>query len=203
MLSLSDSYPLKCHTSVKRRLNVAKSPMTNYAKQPNTGYYGSEGGIMPVLSCGAQALAPSLLTGDGSHMSFWTAVVIHVAALALNLAANITFLTSSRIDIHLTWALFSLVAHTLAVLGTLTYTGFVRSAVGMPNVLVLLIGLFFGAIVATGKISYAQSVMEDADADAPHAAGDLLYNLSIVFQIFGMSSVLVNAIVVSSKSGGL
>jgi len=200
LLSLSDSYPLKCHTRVKGIPNVAKSPMTNYAKQPNTGYYGSEGGIMPVFSCGAQALSPSLLTGDGSHMSFWTAVVIHVAALALNLAANITFFTASRSgesnDLHWTWAIFSLVAHTLAVLGTLTYTGFVRSALGMPNVLVLVIGLFFGAIVATGKISYAQS--EDADA-----AENVLYNLSIVFQIFGMSSVLVNAIVVSSKSGGL
>ena len=47
-----------------------------------TGYYGAEGGIMPVFSCGAQPLAPSFLTG-GTHMGLWTAVVIHVAALAL------------------------------------------------------------------------------------------------------------------------
>jgi hypothetical protein len=175
--------------------------MANYAKQgAATGFYGEQGGIMPVFSCGAQALAPSLLTGDGSHMSFWVAIVVHVAALALNLAANITFFTASHSDgqdLLWTWALFSLIAHTLAVLGTLTYTGFVRNALGMPNVLTFMFGLFFGAIVATGKISYAHSSMP---ADSTE---NVLYNLSIVFQVFGMSSVLVNAIVASSKSGGL
>jgi hypothetical protein len=175
--------------------------MANYAKQgPNTGYYGADGGIMPVFSCGAQALAPSLLTGDGSHMSFWVAIVIHVTALTLNLAANVVFFSadhSSGADLLWTWALFSLIAHTVAVLGTLTYTGFIRNALGMPNVLMFGFGLFFGAIVATGKISYAHSGM------AADAAENVLYNLSIVFQVFGMSSVLVNAIVASSKSGGL
>ena len=60
-----------------------------FKQQSNTGYYGAEGGIMPIFSFGAQPLAPSLLTGDGSHMSFWVSVAIHVAALALNLSANI------------------------------------------------------------------------------------------------------------------
>lgn len=59
----------------------------------STGYYGAEGSIMPVFSCGAQPLAPSFLT-DGSHMGFWTAIVIHVAALGLNITANILFLVS-------------------------------------------------------------------------------------------------------------
>jgi hypothetical protein len=175
--------------------------MANYAKQgSNTGYYGADGGLMPVFSCGAQALAPSLLTGDGSHMTFWTAVVIHVAALALNLSANIVFMMASHsdgADLLWAWALFSLITHTIAVLGTLTYTGFVRNALGMPNLLMLVFGLFFGAIVATGKISYAHSGM------AADAAENVLYNLSIVFQVFGLSSVLINAIVASSKSGGL
>lgn len=175
--------------------------MANYAKQGlNTGYYGAEGGFMPIFSCGAQSLAPSLLTGDGSHMSFWTSIVIHVAALALNLAANITFMTASHSDgkdLLWAWALFSLIAHATAVIGTLTYTGFVRNTLGMPNVLTLGFGLFFGAIVATGKISYSHSDM------AADAIENVLYNLSIVMQVFGMSSVLVNSIVASSKSGGL
>jgi len=175
--------------------------MANYAKQgPSTGYYGSDGGIMPVFSCGSQALAPSLLTGDGSHMTFWLAVVIHVTALSLNLAANIVFMTASHnngMDLLWAWALFSLIAHSVAVLGTLTYTAFVRNALGMPNVLMLGFGLFFGAVVATGKISYAHSGMP---ADSTE---NVLYNLSIVFQVFGMSSVLINSIVASSKSGGL
>ena len=175
--------------------------MANYAKQgPATGYYGAEGGLMPIFSCGAKPLAPSLLTGDGSHMTFWTSIVLHVAALALNLSANIVFFTadhSEGMDLYWTWALFSLIAHAVAVLGTLTYTGFVRGALDMPIVLMFGFGLFFAAIVATGKISFAHSGMP---ADSIE---NVLYNLSIVFQTFGMSSVLVNAVVASSKSGGL
>ena len=174
--------------------------MAAFKQGAGTTYYAPDGGIMPVFSCGASALAPSLLTGDGSHMSFWVAFVVHCVALCLNLSANIVFFTadhSSGADLFWVWAMFSLLAHTTAVVGTLVYTGFVRSPFGMPNVLTLGIGLFFGAIVATGKISYAHSGM------AANSAENVLYNLSVVFQVFGMSSILVNAICVAAKSGGI
>ena len=65
------------------------------ASKAATGYYGVEGGIAPLWSCGAQPLAKSFLTGDGSHMNLWTSVVLHVAALAFNMAANIIFFVNS------------------------------------------------------------------------------------------------------------
>ena len=37
------------------------------ANKANVGYYGMEGGLAPVFSCGSQPLAPSFLT-SGSHM---------------------------------------------------------------------------------------------------------------------------------------
>jgi len=174
--------------------------MAAFKQGADTGYYGVDGGINAVFSCGASALAPSLLTGDGSHLSFWIAIFVHVAALCLNVAANVVFFsasTSAGADLFWIWAVFSLLAHTTAVVGTLVYTGFVRSPLGMPNVLTLGFGLFFGAIVATGKILYAHSTM------AANSAENVLYNLSVVFQVFGMSSVLVNAICAAAKSGGI
>jgi hypothetical protein len=65
---------------------------------PGTSYYGADGGILPIFSFGSKPLAPSMLTGDGSHMGFWTAVVLHVAALALNITCNIIFFTASHSD---------------------------------------------------------------------------------------------------------
>jgi hypothetical protein len=174
--------------------------MPTFKKQADTGYYGAEGGVMPIFSCGSQPLAPSLLTGDGSHMVFWTSAAIHVVALALNMAANIVFFTASHsenMDLLWTWALFSLIAHAIAVLGTLTYTGFVRNALSMPMVLTLGNGLFFGSIVATAKVSFAHSGMP---ADSTE---NVLYNLAILFQVFGMSSIMSNSLVAASKSGGL
>ena len=174
--------------------------MAAFKKAPSTGYYGPDGGVMPVFSCGASALAPSLLTGDGSHMSFWCSFVLHVVALCLNISANLVFFTSSQstnADLAWSWALFSLIAHTTAVVGTLVYTGFVRSPLDMPNVLVLGIGLFFGAIVATGHISYAHSGF------AANSAENVLYNLSVAFQVFAMASILVNSMCVAAKSGGI
>ena len=67
----------------------------------------------------------------------------------------------------------------------------------MPNILVVGIGLFFGAIVATGTISYAHASM------AANSHENVLYNLSVIFQVFGMASILVNAICAASKSGGI
>ena len=173
---------------------------TPYKKGADTGSYGAEGGIMPIFSCGSQALAPSLLTGDGSHMALWTSVVIHVAALALNMAANIVFMTASHstgMDLWWTWAIFSLIAHAIAVLGTLVYTGFVRNALSMPTILTLGTGLFLGAIVATAKISFAHSGMP---ADSTE---NVLYNLSAIFQVFGFASIMSNAMVAAAKAGGI
>lgn len=173
---------------------------TPYKKGVDTGYYGAGGGIMPLFSCGSQALAPSLLTGDGSHMALWSSVLIHVTALALNLAANIVFFTSSHapgMDLVWTWALFSLIGHILAVVGTLVYTGFVRNALTMPTVLTIGTGLFSIAIVATAKVSFAHSGMP---ADSTE---NVLYNLSVIFQMFGMASIMSNAVVAAARAGGL
>lgn len=171
-----------------------------YKQQPNTGYYGTEGGIMPIFSCGSQPLAPSLLTGDGSHMAFWVAMVIHVAALALNLSANIVYMADTHVDgadLLFSWALFSIIAQALAVVGVLAYTGFVKNALSMPSVLTFLVGLYFAGIVATGKLSYAHSGMPADSAEV------LLYNISLAIQSFGLASLVVSAIVAASKSGGL
>ena len=173
---------------------------TPYKKGGETGYYGADGGLTPLFSCGSQALAPSLLTGDGSHMALWASVLIHVAALALNLAANIVFFTSSHapgMDNAWIWALFSLIGHILAVVGTLTFTGFVRNALTMPTVLTLGTGLFFGAIVATAKVSFAHNGMPAESAEC------VLYNLSTLFQVFGMASIMSNAIVAAARAGGI
>ena len=173
---------------------------TPYKKSSDTGYYGAEGGIMPLFSCGSQALAPSLLSGDGSHMALWTSVLIHVTALALNLAANCIFFTASRstgADLIWVWALYSIISHCLAVVGTLVYTGFVRNSLSMPTVLTIGTGLFFGAIVATTKCSYAHSGLP---ADSTE---NVLYNLSTVFQVFGMASILSNAVVAAARAGGI
>tara|TARA_B110000444_G_scaffold150609_1_gene140952 strand:- start:321 stop:437 length:117 start_codon:yes stop_codon:yes gene_type:complete len=35
-----------------------------HSKVSATGYYGADGGVAPVFSFGAKALAPSMLTGD-------------------------------------------------------------------------------------------------------------------------------------------
>jgi hypothetical protein len=189
--------------SVRSFVVTQKTPgemTTPFKKAADTGYYGADGGIMPLFSCGSQALAPSLLTGDGSHMALWASVLIHVTALALNLAANIVFFTSSHapgMDLVWTWALFSLIAHILAVVGTLVYTGFVRNALTMPTVLTLGTGLFFGAIVATSKVSFAHSGMP---ADSTE---NVLYNLSVIFQVFGMASIMSNAIVAAANAGGI
>lgn len=171
-----------------------------FAKSPSTGYYGADGGVMPVFSFGAAKLAPSLLTGDSSHMTLWTSIVIHVVALALTIAANVVFFTHERsegLDLYWTWAVVSIVSQCVAVVGTLLYTGFVKNALGMPNTLVLGFGLFFLSIVSSAKISFAHSGLP---ADSTE---NVLYNLAIVFQIFGMSSIIVNAICVAGGKGGL
>jgi len=166
----------------------------------NTGFYGAQGAIAPLFSCGAQALAPSLLTGDGSHMGLWTSVVLHVAALAINMSANIVFFTASHsegADLGWTWALVSLLFHVLAVLATLTYTGFVKDALAMPSTLTFMLGFFSIALVATAKISFLHASFP---ADSVEV---VLYNLALTFQALGLSSVLANALACASKAGGI
>lgn len=60
-----------------------------------TGYYGPEGGLAPIFSCGRVKLAPSFLTGSGMHSHLWVSLLVHVAALVTNLAANIAFVSNS------------------------------------------------------------------------------------------------------------
>ena len=52
-------------------------------KMKATGYYGVEGGVMPLLSCGSKPLASSFLTGDGSHMVLWalSSLIMHCLAV--------------------------------------------------------------------------------------------------------------------------
>ena len=161
----------------------------------DTGYYGADGGIAsiaPIFSCGAQPLAPSFLTGNGSHMVLWTSVVIHVIALVLNLAANCIFFVNSgetASDMFMGWAVASLVMHTLGVVGTVVSTGFIKDCFATPLINTLGIGLFLGGLLATAKISYTQGVAKPSDS------GDTVtFNLSLFFQAFGMASLVSNAL---------
>ena len=61
----------------------------------STGYYAADGGILPIFSCGRVKLAPSFLTGTGTHTNLWVSLLVHVAALVTNLAANIAFVSNS------------------------------------------------------------------------------------------------------------
>jgi len=169
-----------------------------YKKPTETGYYGAEGGLMPLFSCGSSPLAPSFLSGNGSHMALWTSILIHVVALAINMAANIVLLTADHAegrDILWVFAIISLVAHISAVVGTLVFTGFVRNALSMPIVLTLGTGLFGIGLMYTVKCTYdTAGVLEAA------ATQNVLYNLSVIFQSFGIASILSNALVSSGKN---
>jgi hypothetical protein len=95
----------------------------------------------------------------------WTSVILHVAALALNLTANITFFvnsTDATADLLWTWAVTSLIAHSLAVVGTVVITGFVKDVFTTPLINTLLMGLFLGGILATAKISYTHGLAQEA-----------------------------------------
>lgn len=168
-------------------------------KGSNTGYYGADGSIMPVYYGGK--LAPSLLTGDGSQMGLWTAVVIHVAALALTITANSLFFAADRskgADLAWGWAISSLVGHCLAVISVLVATGFIKDCLSMPIINTVIFGLFFGAFTATAKLSYMHGAA--LAADEPE---NIVYNLALLFQVLGFGSVLANAFTAASKSGGM
>ena len=66
------------------------------ASHSKTGYIGEDGAIIaPLFSFGRVPLAPSYLTGDGSHMTLWTSILLHVIAVCLNMTANIAFMINS------------------------------------------------------------------------------------------------------------
>ena len=165
-----------------------------------TGYYGADGGIAPVFSCGAQPLAPSFLTGSGSHMGLWVSISLHVAALAMNITANSLFFAADRstgLDLLWGWALSSIIGHTLAVVGTLVTTALIKDVVHQPLLNTLGFGLFIGSLVASGKISYAHSGLPADSAE------NVFYNLSLFFQGFGIASITANALCAASKKGGI
>ena len=166
-----------------------------------TGYYGANGGVMPVFSCGAQPLAPSFLTGNGSHMVLWTSVVIHVAALALTISANALFFAADRSqgkDVAWGWAISSLVMHCLGVIGTIVSTALVKDVLSSPLVNTLGGGLFLGGFLATAKLSYMHYGSTPADSGE-----NVTYNLALFFQAFGIASIVANGFCAASNKGGI
>ena len=157
-----------------------------------TGYYGTDGSIMPIFSCGALPLAPSFLTGDGKHLTLWLSVVIHVIALGLNMAANIAFFVNSSetaSDLLMGWAACSFSMHLLAVLGTVISTAFVRDVFKQPIINTIGLGLFIGALLATAKVSYTHGLSQP-----PTSVENVNYNLSLFFQGFALASLFANSI---------
>ena len=162
-----------------------------------TGYYASDGSIAPVFSCGRVRLAPSFLSGNGSHLSLWTAVLIHVAALITNMTANIAFIVNSYSnsgDILKGWAFVSLIFHTLAVLTVLITTALFKNVVDKVLVNTAIFGLFMAAILATVLASYAHA------AQPANNVENVSYNFSMLLQALGISSVLANAFAAMSAN---
>tara|TARA_B110000971_G_scaffold221687_1_gene269912 strand:- start:2198 stop:2716 length:519 start_codon:yes stop_codon:yes gene_type:complete len=169
------------------------------ANKVDTSYYGADGSITPLFSFGGQKLAPSFLTGNGSHVGLWTSVVIHVAALALTVTANALFFHKSgdnARDIYVGWAACSLSFLVIGVLGTVITTAFVRDVFSMPLANTLGIGFFLGALLATAKIAYLHGVLYPADN-----AEVVCYNLALFFQSFGMASLVANSLSALSSKG--
>jgi hypothetical protein len=163
---------------------------TNTGK--GTSYYGVEGSITPIFSCGAVRLAPSFLTGNGSHLVLWVSVIIHIIAVGLNTAANIAFFVNSgdtAADVLMGWAICSMTMHTIAVIGTVLSTAFVKDVFSTPLVNTLGFALFMGGLMATLKASYTHGAAQPANS-----VENVNYNLSLLFQAFGVASLLSNAL---------
>ena len=96
-----------------------------------------------------------------------------------------------------TWALASVVAHTLAVLAVLVFTGFVKDGLSMPVSLTFILAFFIGSLISTLKISYAHSGFGATSGEV------VSYNLALVFQGFGLASVLANSLTCASAKGGI
>lgn len=166
----------------------------------STGYYGADGGIMPLFSFGSQPLAPSFLTGNGSHMVLWTSVVLHVIALSLTVSANAIYFAGdhTNLDILQGWAISSITMHALGVLGTLVSTALIKDVLQAPIVNTLGAGLFTGGLLATAKIAYFHSALLAADSTEV-----VLYNLALFFQGFAAASILANGFCAAAKTGGI
>jgi len=171
------------------------------ANKMSTSYYGEDGSIAPVFSFGRTPLAPSVLTGDGSHVGLWTSVVLHFAALALTVTANALFFANSgstASHISIGWAVASLTMFSLAVVGTVVSTALVRDAFSMPMLNTLIVGLFLGALVATAKIAYLHGY------GFPSDSGEVVtFNLALFFQSFAIASITSNGACALSKKGGI
>lgn len=171
------------------------------ANKMSTSYYGQDGSIAPVFSFGRVPLAPSVLTGDGSHMNLWVSVVLHVAALALTITANSLFFAnygSTASHISIGWGVSSLTMFSLAVVGTVVSTALVRDAFSMPMLNTLIVGLFLGALVATAKVAYLNGISFPADS------GEVVtFNLALFFQSFAIASITANGACALSKKGGI
>lgn len=165
-----------------------------------TSYFGKDGSIAPILSLGRVPLAPSMLTGDGSHANLWTSVVLHVAALVLTITANSIFIGDGGLTKHHqgTWALTSTVMFTLAVLGTIASTAFIRDVFAVPMINTLIFGLFLVSFASTATLYEARTVT-DGGSD-----GELVsYLLAMVAQAFALSSILANSACALSNKGGI
>jgi hypothetical protein len=181
------------------------------ASNMQTSYFGKDGSIAPILSMGRVALAPSMLTGDGSHANLWTSVVLHVAALVLTITANSIFIGDGGLNGHHaqgTWAFTSTLMFTLAVLGTIASTAFVRDVFAVPMINTLIFGLFLVSfsstvtlyesrvVVYSGNVS---GVLDDGGSD-----GELVsYLMAMVAQAFALSSILANAACALANKGGI
>lgn len=88
--------------------------------------------------------------------------------------------------------------HTLAVLGTVVSTGFIRDPFSMPLASTLGMGLFLGGLLATAKISYTHGLSKPADSGE-----NVTYNLSLFFQAFAIASLIANGLCALSSKVGL
>lgn len=65
-------------------------------------------------------------------------------------------------DLLWTWALTSIIAHSLAVLGTVIVTAFVKDVFATPLINTVFFGLFIGSMLATAKISYTHGLAQES-----------------------------------------
>jgi hypothetical protein len=84
--------------------------------------------------------------------------------------------------------------HTVAVLGTVLSTAFVKDVFSTPLVNTLGFALFMGGLMATLKASYAHGVAQPANN-----VENINFNLSLLFQAFGVASLLSNALCALSE----
>ena len=173
--------PLVIYLSYSTAIIIVSKHPTMNSNHIATGYYATDGGIAPLFSCGGKPLAPSFLTGNGSHVALWTSVLIHVVALAFNTAANLLFFVASdsSSDFMNILAIMSLALHATAVIGTVVSTGFIKDVFAMPLFNTVGAGLFFMGFAATGVL--ANYHFTDSGSDTGE---NICYMFSLIFQAF-------------------